>query len=120
MGVPDGSAGGQADGDAPQGLSTRGKAGGYQRARPPTEITVADVMEALGDPLYSDEFCDRFAGADDSCVHTLDCSLRQLWTDLDRAIQGVLTRCRLSDLLSAPQPDAVPLGSLAIGRATAR
>jgi Rrf2 family protein len=42
--------------------STRGKAGGYTLARSASEITVGEVLSALGGRLWDPAFCERHAG----------------------------------------------------------
>ncbi|HET9870576.1 MAG TPA: Rrf2 family transcriptional regulator, partial [bacterium] len=85
--------------------SIRGQAGGYQLARPPREISVNEVLEVLGGKFYSrEEDCQKFPGQHESCVHSMDCSIRSLWTGLDRVISGYLSRSKLSDLvMSEPE-----------------
>ncbi len=85
--------------------SIRGQAGGYQLARPANEISVNEVLEALGGKFYSREAsCSKFPGQHESCVHSVDCSIRSLWTGLERVISGYLSKSKLSDLaVSEPQ-----------------
>ncbi|HVM32510.1 MAG TPA: Rrf2 family transcriptional regulator [bacterium] len=85
--------------------SIRGQAGGYQLARPAKEISVNEVLEALGGKFYSrDESCSKFPGQHEACVHSVDCSIRSLWTGLERVISGYLSKSKLSDLV-IPEPD---------------
>ena len=79
--------------------STRGQSGGYQLAKPAQDISVNEVIEVLGGKFYSRKDCNKFSGQHDSCVHSVDCSIRSLWTGLDRVVSGYLTRCKLSDLV---------------------
>lgn len=89
--------------------SERGQHGGYTLARPAAQIRVADVVAALGAPLYDPSFCDHFTGAGDACQHTaVDCSIRGLWIRVQRAVDDVLSRTTLQDLLDAA--DAVDSG----------
>jgi Rrf2 family protein len=85
--------------------SLRGQAGGYQLARPANEISVNEVLETLGGKFYSrEESCSKFPGQHESCVHSVDCSIRSLWTGLERVISGYLSKSKLSDLVvSEPQ-----------------
>ena len=85
--------------------SLRGQAGGYQLARPANEISVNEVLEALGGKFYSrEESCSKYPGQHESCVHSVDCSIRSLWTGLERVISGYLSKSKLSDLVvSEPQ-----------------
>jgi Rrf2 family protein len=79
--------------------SIRGQKGGYQLARPADEISVGDVVNALGGGLYSDDFCDHHSGSGHSCVHLSDCSIRSVLAGVERLVQGVLAQCKLADLI---------------------
>ena len=82
--------------------SERGQHGGYTLARPAREISVADVVAALGGPLYDPSFCDHFTGTDDACQHTaIDCSIRGVWMRVQGAVDTVLRQTTLQDLLQA-------------------
>ena len=99
--------------------SERGQHGGYTLARPASEISVADVVAALGGPLYDTSFCDHFTGTSDSCQHTaVDCSIRGVWIRVQDAVDAVLHQTTLQDLLQAAQQHDlahVPMGpSIAI------
>jgi Rrf2 family protein len=75
--------------------TTRGKAGGYQLAKQPEEITLADIVGAL-DGLGEVE--DRPAAGSG-----LGQTLRGVWSGLAKSLadarSSYLTRYRLSDLL---------------------
>jgi Rrf2 family protein len=79
--------------------STRGHQGGYRVARPADRVSMAEVLGALDGKLYTDEFCDKYAGNDEACVHLENCSLRSLWGGLERLVYRILDECKLSDLL---------------------
>lgn len=79
--------------------SIRGQSGGYTLARPPEEITVHQVLAALGGKLFEESFCDRHAGIERSCTHTIECSIRSLWQMVQIAVDQVLERITLADLL---------------------
>src|SRR5712671_4024247 len=86
--------------------SVRGRKGGYQLARPAEQVHVGAVLAALGDNLYSAEFCGQHKGVERTCVRNDDCSIRSLWMALDRAVQRALQSTNLSDLLrSEPEMD---------------
>jgi len=80
-------------------LSVRGQAGGYVLSRPPEKIAVSEVLASLGGRLFEPGFCDEFAGLDQICTHSIDCSLRSLWRSVQNAVDLVLTRVTLKDLL---------------------
>ena len=49
--------------------STLGRKGGYCLARPPDQISVCDVLAALGSRIYEPALCDRYTGNRTFCVH---------------------------------------------------
>jgi Rrf2 family protein len=65
--------------------STAGPTGGYALARPPTEITLLDVIETMEGPVVTDE-CVLGGGP---CDWTQLCPLHQTWTE---ARSGVANR----------------------------
>jgi Rrf2 family protein len=79
--------------------SVRGQAGGYVLSRPAEKITVAEVLAALGGRLFEPGFCDQFAGLDQICTHSVDCSIRSLWRAVQHAVDLVLAGITLKDLL---------------------
>jgi len=88
--------------------SARGAAGGYTLARPADEITVGDALDLLGGRLFESGFCERHSGVESLCTHSIDCSLRSLWRALQTAVDQVLTRTTLKDLLCS-EPEMVSL-----------
>ncbi len=93
--------------------SERGQAGGYALADSPDRITVGKVLAGLGGRLVEDDFCERHAGTVDVCTHNVDCSIRSLWSSVQRMVDQVLSRTTLTDLLAKQaepgQPAAQPL-----------
>ena len=80
--------------------SARGKIGGYTLARPAHEIVLGDVIEELGGRFFESDFCDRHAGQMESCAHSgIECSVRSLWKALQVAVDEVLRKTTLQDLL---------------------
>ena len=80
--------------------SVRGQHGGYALARPPDQIRIGEVLNALGGRLYAPDFCDHFASSVNDCARSLSaCSLRSLWARVQRAVDQVLEEITLQDLL---------------------
>ena len=79
--------------------SVRGQEGGYILAQPEDSMFIADILAALGGRFYKPGFCDHFSGSVDTCAHTLSCSIRPLWHRVQTAIDEVLGKTTLADLL---------------------
>jgi len=88
--------------------SARGATGGYTLSRPAEQITAGDALAVLGGRLFESNFCDRHSGAESLCTHSIDCSIRSLWRALQIAVDQVLTKTTLKDLLST-EPELVSL-----------
>ena len=91
--------------------AARGKAGGYTLALPPEQICVGDALTILGGRIYEDDFCNRHSGTLTSCTHSTDCSVRSLWRAVQGAVDGILRKTTLRDLLSSDY-DAVATSRL--------
>lgn len=83
--------------------STRGQSGGYTLARLPDEIRVSEVLWAMGGRLYDSGFCDRHAGISASCAHTGDCSIRPVLVQVQIAIDQVLGKLTIGQLLCSEE-----------------
>ena len=79
--------------------SARGKDGGYALARPAAEIGVGEALAVLGGRIFDTRFCERHSGASALCTHLPDCSIRSVWRRLQQAVDEVLDRLTLKDLL---------------------
>jgi Rrf2 family protein len=90
--------------------SARGATGGYTLARPADQITIGDALYPLGGRLFESSFCDQHSGIESLCTHSIDCSIRSLWRALQNAVDQVLTKTTLKDLLCS-EPEMVSLVS---------
>jgi Rrf2 family protein len=91
--------------------SRRGARGGYLLARPPHQITMAEIIEALEGSIAPIEcislgpdgtiVCSRESGA------TQVCPTKLLWTRVRSSIVRTLMETTLSDLVGAERPLAV-------------
>lgn len=85
--------------------SHRGIDGGYALARPAAEISVGDVLRAMSGSLTTV----RGVPADETTYHGVASGLRDVWLAVHEAIEGVVDKARLTDLLScsaSPASDA--------------
>jgi Rrf2 family protein len=74
--------------------SVRGPQGGHALARPPAEIPVSEVIEALEGPVMAVDCLDD-AG---NCAKTGGCAQSEMWAAVRDAILGVLTNTTIADL----------------------
>jgi Rrf2 family protein len=79
--------------------STRGQSGGYALSRLAEDINVGEALAALGGRLYEPSFCDTHGGLGRLCTHMPDCSIRSVWRMLQHAVDQVLGKITLKDLL---------------------
>lgn len=79
--------------------SVRGTKGGYHLDRKPAEVSLGQVVRALGSVPTPTEICNRFTGNRSSCIHIDDCCIRAAWSTLTQKIGDFLERTALSDLL---------------------
>ena len=82
-----------------QGLvsSVRGPGGGYQLANPATELSVADVVIAVDEPLRAT----RCSGAGAGCMKGgARCLTHDLWDETGRRIYDYLASVSLADVLA--------------------
>lgn len=77
----------------------RGQSGGYKLSRKPDEINIGEVLAFLGGRLFESGFCDSHSGAESICTHTVDCSVRSLWKNIQTVVDSVLNKTTLKDLL---------------------
>ena len=75
--------------------SVRGPKGGYILAKPPDQISLAEIFSILEGPVVTvdcvehPEYCPRCSG----------CVTRQVWTEIHKAIFTVLEKQNLQDLV---------------------
>lgn len=82
---------------AAQGLLavTRGNQGGYRLARPPEDITLAEVVAASEDGLELMTCTSDLL----ACDRTGACASRRVWRELQDAVNGYLASRTLADML---------------------
>lgn len=84
--------------------SRRGARGGYRLARPASEITVADAIEALEGPIALTE-C--IGNSSPDCGVEQICPTRSNWDRINGAIRGALDAMTLADM-AIIQPAELP------------
>jgi FeS assembly SUF system regulator len=95
--------------------SHRGVHGGYSLARPPAEISAAEILRALEGPVAL-TVC--IEGTPGECEHETYCGVRGHWQQINLALEEALGRITLADLALVPQ-QLVQIGGAGIGTPTA-
>ena len=85
--------------------STRGAHGGYELARPPETISMAEVLRALEGPIAP-----MLCASDDPehanlCDRSSRCTVNVLWVRVRDAVAGALDSMTLADLVPPRDPD---------------
>ncbi len=86
-------------------LAVRGRGGGFSIARKPEDITVFDVLTALGGPLIDPGHCKKYTGQLGECVHLHDCSVHEVFGSLAGYVKEFLSETSLKDLLTKAHGD---------------
>lgn len=84
--------------------SARGAGGGIRLTRPPSAITLADIVEAVEGPIAMTA-CGGDAG-DHDCAIEENCRVKPHWSAVNQAVRGALAGVTLAQLavdVSAPQ-----------------
>ncbi|MFZ4627321.1 MAG: RrF2 family transcriptional regulator [Blastocatellia bacterium] len=79
--------------------SLRGPRGGYRLTRRAEEISIGEVMRALGGIPSEDEICAQFTGNQETCVHHQGCGLRPVWASITDFVHQVFDKIPITDLL---------------------
>ena len=83
--------------------SHRGRDGGYELARPGTEISIADVLRCIDGPLASV----RDIGLGDLPYSGPTAALTDVWRALRASMRSVLEQTSLADVAAGALPDHV-------------
>ena len=79
--------------------SNRGQVGGYTLTKPADQISLNQVVEALGGRMFETKFCEDHTGLLNLCTNSVDCSIRSLWSIIQSSVDQVLRKFTLKDLL---------------------
>jgi len=75
--------------------SVRGPGGGYNLAQGPQQITVADIVTAVDEPLDATQ-----CGGKENCHEERRCMTHDLWATLNEKMYDYLTSVTLADLVA--------------------
>jgi len=75
--------------------SVRGPGGGYNLANPTDQVSVADIIVAVDEPIDATQ-----CGGKENCKDDKKCITHDLWTDLNKHIFEYLRGVKLSELVA--------------------
>jgi Rrf2 family iron-sulfur cluster assembly transcriptional regulator len=75
--------------------STRGPGGGYNLARPAHEVSVADIVTAVDEPIDATQ-----CGGKENCHDDKRCMTHDLWATLNEKMHEYLSSVSLADLVA--------------------
>lgn len=78
--------------------SVRGPGGGYYLARPAEEMSVADIIIAVDEPIDATQ-----CGGKQNCHEDRRCMTHELWSRLNERMYEYLESVKLSDLVAEQQ-----------------
>lgn len=82
--------------------SVRGPGGGYNLAREAAQVTVADIIKAVEEPLDSTQ-----CGGRENCRQNQRCMTHDLWEELNATVFGFLENVSLSQLVERERTRSV-------------
>lgn len=78
--------------------SVRGPGGGYHLARPMSEVSVADIILAVDEPIDATQCKGK-----ENCQNDQRCMTHDLWTNLNTKIRDYLALVTLEQLVTNPK-----------------
>jgi FeS assembly SUF system regulator len=90
-------------------ISLRGAKGGYLLVRPPSQISLVDIIDAMDGPIGMTE-CSVTPGL---CTQESGCAVRANWQRINHAVIGLLRQITLDQMIV---PVAQPIDASALKR----
>lgn len=88
--------------------ATRGAAGGYRLARPASEITVDELIEAVDGPISITSCAQHIKSP---CEHAGSCPVFGRWSPLNAKVREAFKEVTLDQLISIPVTDGHNCGT---------
>jgi FeS assembly SUF system regulator len=83
--------------------SQRGAGGGFQLARAPQDISIAEVIEAVDGPIALTQCVEHDDGhTHGNCAHSSMCSMRPHWQLINLRVRDALAGLSLADVARKP------------------
>lgn len=84
--------------------SKRGVGGGYVLARPPSEITLSEIVSAVDGPIVAGDFGQPHQNG--ACDHEGQCVLLAIWANVGDQMRQLLGGISLSDIAAIAKGEA--------------
>lgn len=84
-------------------MGVRGRSGGYSLSRNPHAITLDEVLSVLSGRLFDSQYCDKFNGELENCVHSDNCGLRSIWGAIELVVGSALKQMTLASLVNTEE-----------------
>ena len=78
--------------------SVRGPRGGYKLSKPPENITIGEILRAVGESTFPVFCSDDFIAGKKACPRADECVTHMLWDKLGKTINKFLDSTTLADL----------------------
>lgn len=89
--------------------SRRGVHGGYLLAKPPSEVSVGEVLRVVDDRVVSSSCLQQDAERGFACSDSQTCGLMQVWDDVRAAVERILFTTSFADVCAGPSGKRLPL-----------
>lgn len=86
-------------------VSQRGTRGGYRLSRPPEEVSIADVVDALEEQPFGLTECSANSGA---CNLESRCRIRDSWLRINAVVRNALQTVSIAEMTPAPLSTHLP------------
>lgn len=84
-------------------VSQRGAGGGFELARAPQDITIAEVIEAVDGPIALTQCVEHDNGSTyGDCAHSNMCNMRPHWQIINLRVRDALAGLSLADVARKP------------------
>ena len=84
--------------------SVRGPGGGYNLARDAAEVSIADIVRAVEEPIDATQ-----CGGRENCLDNHRCMTHDLWEELNTTVYGFLEGVKLSHLVERQRTKPVSM-----------
>ncbi len=89
--------------------SRRGVHGGYLLAKPPSEVSIGEVLQVVDNRVVSSSCLQRDAQRGFACSNSETCALMHVWEDVRTAVEKILFETSFADVCARSSGRRLPL-----------